>query len=47
LFKGRAPALDEIKAAKLRQMAADGVAKVELAKTFGISRAGVYVYLKA
>jgi len=47
LFKGRAPALDEDKATKLRQMAADGVAKVELAKTFGISRASVYVYLKA
>lgn len=47
LFKGRAPALDDVKAAKLRQMAADGVAKVEIAKTFGISRASVYVYLNA
>jgi DNA invertase Pin-like site-specific DNA recombinase len=47
LFKGRTPALSADEAAMLRKMAADGAAKVEIAKTFGISRASVYVYLNA
>ncbi len=47
LYKGRKPALDEADVAKLKQMAADGLAKVEIAKTFGISRASVYVYMNA
>ncbi len=47
LYKGRKPALDDADVAKLKQMAADGLAKVEIAKTFDISRASVYVYLNA
>ena len=47
LYKGRKPALDDACAVKLRQMVADGVSKVEIAKELGISRARVYVYLNA
>lgn len=47
LYKGRKPALDKAAVAKLRQMAAEGVSKVEIAATLGISRASVYVYLNA
>lgn len=47
LYKGRKPALDDADVAKLKQMVADGLAKVEIAKTFDISRASVYVYLNA
>ncbi|MDP1548358.1 MAG: recombinase family protein [Anaerolineales bacterium] len=47
LYKGRKPALDETAVAKLQQMVAEGVSKVEIAKTLGISRASVYVYLNA
>ena len=47
LYKGRKPALDDADVAKLKQMAADGLTKVEIAKTFDISRASVYVYLNA
>lgn len=47
LYKGRKPALDDASAVKLRQMVADGVSKVEIAKELGISRASVYVYLNA
>jgi DNA invertase Pin-like site-specific DNA recombinase len=47
LYKGRKPALDDADVVKLKQMAADGLAKVEIAKTFDISRASVYVYLNA
>lgn len=47
LYKGRKPALDDADVTKLKQMAADGLAKVEIAKTFNISRASVYVYLNA
>ena len=47
LYKGRKPALDDADVATLKQMAADGLAKVEIAKTFDISRASVYVYLNA
>ena len=45
IYKGRKPALDDAGVAKLKQMAAQGLAKVEIAKTFGISRASVYAYL--
>ena len=45
IYKGRKPALDDAGVAKLKQMAAQGFAKVEIAKTFGISRASVYAYL--
>lgn len=47
LYKGRTPALDDAGVAKLKQMVAEGAAKVEIAKTFGISRASVYAYLKS
>ena len=45
VYKGRKPALDDAGVAKLKKMAAEGSAKVEIAKTFGISRASVYAYL--
>lgn len=47
LYKGRKPALDKAAVAKLQMMAAEGVSKVEIAETLGISRASVYVYLNA
>ncbi len=47
LYKGRKPALDKTAIAKLKQMATDGVSKVQIAETLGISRASVYVYLNA
>lgn len=47
LYKGRKPALDKAAVAKLQQMAAEGVSKVEIAQKLGISRASVYVYLNA
>lgn len=47
LYKGRKPKLDTAAVAKLHRMAADGVSKVEIAETLGISRASVYVYLNA
>ena len=45
LYRGRKPALDGAGVMKLKQMAAEGSAKVEIAKMFGISRASVYAYL--
>ena len=45
LYKGRKPALDDAGVVKLKKMAAEGSAKVEIAKTLGISRASVYAYL--
>ncbi len=45
VYKGRKKALNKVAIAKLKQMAADGVSKVEIAETLGISRASVYVYL--
>ena len=47
LYKGRKPVLDKAAIARLHQMATDGVSKVEIAETLGISRASVYVYLNA
>ena len=47
VYKGRKPSLDAAGAAKLRRMAVEGVSKVEIATTLGISRASVYEYLKA
>jgi DNA invertase Pin-like site-specific DNA recombinase len=46
-YKGRKPALSKSDAAKLKELALDGVSKVDLAEKFNISRASVYVYLKA
>lgn len=45
VYKGRKPTLDDAGVAKLKHMAADGLSKVEIAKTFDISRASVYTYL--
>ena len=47
VYKGRKPSLDADGAAKLRRMVVEGVSKVEIAATLGISRASVYEYLKA
>lgn len=45
-YKGRKPALDKAAIATLRKMAAEGLSKVEIAETLGISRASVYAYMK-
>lgn len=47
VYKGRKPALDDAAAQTLRDMAAQGVPKVDIAHQLGISRASVYEYLKA
>ena len=47
VYKGRKPALDKVEISRLKKMAADGLSKVEIAETLGISRASVYVYLNA
>lgn len=47
VYKGRKPVLDADAARTLREMAARGVPKVDIAETLGISRASVYGYLKA
>ena len=47
VYKGRKPVLDADAAKALREMAARGVPKVDIAQTLGISRASVYEYLKA
>jgi DNA invertase Pin-like site-specific DNA recombinase len=47
VYKGRKPALDAEAAAALRDMAARGVPKTDIAANLGISRASVYEYLKA
>ncbi|HRK39749.1 MAG TPA: recombinase family protein [Burkholderiaceae bacterium] len=47
VYKGRKKALDKAEIARLKKMAADGLSKVEIAETLGISRASVYVYLNA
>lgn len=46
VYKGRKPALDAEAAASLRDMAARGIPKTDIAATLGISRASVYEYLK-
>jgi DNA invertase Pin-like site-specific DNA recombinase len=46
-YKGRKPALDAEAAQTLRDMAARGVPKVDIAEQLGISRATVYEYLRA
>lgn len=47
VYKGRKPSLNAEAAASLRDMAARGVPKTDIAATLGISRASVYEYLKA
>ena len=46
IYKGRARALRPEEAIQLREMAEAGMAKAELARTYGISRETVYAYLK-
>lgn len=47
VYKGRKPALDAEAASSLRDMAARGIPKTDIAASLGISRASVYEYLKA
>jgi len=47
VYKGRKPVLDADAAKTLRELAARGIPKVDIAQTLGISRASVYEYLKA
>jgi DNA invertase Pin-like site-specific DNA recombinase len=47
VYKGRKPVLDADAARTLREMAAQGIPKADIAQTLGISRASVYEYLKA
>ncbi|MDH6166077.1 DNA invertase Pin-like site-specific DNA recombinase [Variovorax boronicumulans] len=47
IYKGRKPALDEDAAASLRDMAARGIPKTDIAAALKVSRATVYEYLKA
>lgn len=46
VYKGRKPALDEAGKTTLREMAAAGMPKTDIAEVLGISRASVYQYLK-
>lgn len=45
-YKGRKPVLDTVDVSKLKKMAEEGISKVQIAKTLGVSRASVYVYLR-
>jgi DNA invertase Pin-like site-specific DNA recombinase len=45
-YRGRAPSLSETEAAELRQKAAEGIPKAQLAREFKVSRETVYQYLK-
>ncbi|GEP28254.1 recombinase family protein [Cryobacterium levicorallinum] len=47
IYRGRAPSLDAPRAVELREKAAAGVSKAELARQFGVSRETVYAYLRA
>lgn len=46
VYKGRKPSLDEVAKTSLREMAASGMPKADMARAMGISRASVYNYLK-
>ena len=46
VYKGRKPALDEAGKTTLREMAAAGMPKTDIAEMLGISRASVYEYLR-
>lgn len=46
IYKGRKPSLDAAAITTLREMAASGMTKVDIATALGISRASVYEYLK-
>lgn len=45
-YRGRAPSLTDARAAELRQRAAEGTPKAQLAREFKISRETVYQYLR-
>lgn len=45
VYRGRKKALNQAEIARLKKMAVEGLSKVEIAMTLGISRASVYVYL--
>ena len=45
VYKGRKKALDKAEITRLKKMVAEGLSKVAIAETLGISRASVYVYL--
>ncbi|TFC23490.1 recombinase family protein [Cryobacterium sp. MDB1-18-2] len=47
VYRGRAPSLDAVRAAELREKVAAGVPKAVLARQYGISRETVYAYLRA
>lgn len=47
IYRGRAPSLDGARAVELREKAAAGVSKAELARQFGVSRETVYAYLRS
>lgn len=46
LYKGRARKLTPEEAAQVRDMAAQGIPKAELARTYGVSRETLYQYLR-
>lgn len=46
-YKGRKPALEAAEIERLQKMAAEGMPKVQIAASLGISRASVYVYLNS
>lgn len=46
VYKGRKPALNDEAAETLRELAASGMPKTDIAQAMGISRASVYEYLK-
>ena len=46
LYQGRKNALDKPEIVRLIKMATEGLPKVQIAETLGISRASVYVYLE-
>lgn len=47
VYKGRKPALDKVAISRSHKMAAEGLSRVEIVETHGISRASIYVYLNA
>jgi DNA invertase Pin-like site-specific DNA recombinase len=46
IYKGRKPALNAERIAKLREQAAAGANRTKLAKEFGISRETLYQYIR-
>ena len=46
VYKGRKPSLDAAAQAKLAELVHQGMAKADVAKALGVSRATVYAYLQ-